>query len=175
MINLVFYVKSPAVKRGSFCFFSFSLLCFDVSKLRNNEMTRLRNNDELQSRRGLLVQQIAFGLDGGLTAGTCCADGLTVGGVSTVACHEDAGQLGAWGAVNLLQIANFVSVQPFLEDVGVGLVADGQEEAVNLDVYQLFVRFALALDSMTRCCITLEARRKGLRTMRYTFLASPDR
>ena len=95
-----------------------------------------------------MVQQVALSLDGSLAASSCGADGLTVGGVGTVACHKDAGQLGAWRAVNLLQIACLVSIQPFLEDIGIGLVADGEEETVNLDVYQFFIGLTLAFDKV---------------------------
>ena len=57
-------------------------------------------------------------------------------------------QFSTWRAVNLLQIAYFVCFKPLLEDIRVRLVADGQEETVNLDIYLLLVGFTFALDQM---------------------------
>ena len=68
-----------------------------------------------QLKVGLLVEQEPLSLDGSLTARTSGTDGLTVGRVSTVASYEDAWQLCAWGAVNLLQVAHLVGLQPLLE------------------------------------------------------------
>ena len=98
---------------------------------------------------GLLVQQETFGLDGSLTTRACGRDGLTIDWVGTVACDEDAWELGAWRAVNLLQIARLVSFQPFAEDIGIRLVADSKEESVNLDINLLFVGFAFTLDEVS--------------------------
>lgn len=93
-----------------------------------------------------MLQKEAFCFDGSLTACTCSADGLTIDWIGTVASNKDARQFGAWCAVNLFQVANLVSVQPLLEDICIGLVTNGQEETVNLDIYQLLIGFALALD-----------------------------
>ena len=92
-----------------------------------------------------MVQQIAFGLNGCLTACTSGADGLTIYWVGTVASNEYARNLGLGRTVNLLQVAHLVSIEPFLEDICVGLVTNSQEETVDGDIYHLLVSLTLAL------------------------------
>ena len=128
--------------------------------------------------------------DSSLTARAGCGDGLAIDRVGTVASNEDAWDFSFWGAFDLFQIANLIHVQPILKDLCVGLVSDGEEETIDSDIYHLLIGFSLAFyevgafyailavktncvvlkedfsRSLTRCCITCEARRKGLRTMR---------
>ena len=80
----------------------------------------------------LLSQEEALCLDGCLTTSTCGTDSLAIGGVGAVASHKHTGNLGFWCTINLLQIAHLVGIEPFLENIGIGLVANSQEEAINL-------------------------------------------
>ena len=75
----------------------------------HNSPTPLRQ-EGLGSCVNLFIQKEAFGFDGGLTAGACGSDGLTIGGVGTVACDEDAGELRTGCSVYLLQVTDFIGV-----------------------------------------------------------------
>ena len=83
--------------------------------------------------------EVAVGFDGGFAAGGSSHHGLAIVGVGTVACREDTRDVRA-GAVALhLDIALLIAVEIVGKEVGVGLVSDGEEEAVDLDMANLLL------------------------------------
>ena len=84
-----------------------------------------------------------FGIKRGLTAGSCAGDGLTVGMVFDVACRPYAFDIGGAdivaGAAFGFQVAGFIHIKLAFEDVGVGFVADGDENAFYSDFFSAAV------------------------------------
>ena len=92
--------------------------------------------------------EVSVCFDGGFAAGGSRYDGLSVVGVSTVACREDTRDVRA-GAVALhLDIALLIAVEIVGKEVGVGLVSDGEEEAVNLYMANLLLGCAFLIDEV---------------------------
>src|SRR5581483_1392384 len=89
-----------------------------------------------------LALQPAFDVDGGSTAIAGGCDGLAVAVIGDIASRENAGDVGH-GVLNRDDVAGLIHVNNALEESGVGLVADCQEDALRLQ-YSLFVRFQIA-------------------------------
>src|SRR5688500_16675517 len=85
------------------------------------------------SRSLPLLDEPALGLDGGHAAGAGRGDGLPVVAVLHIAAGEDALDVGARGARLRLEVAGLVRLQDALEELGVGRVADGDEEAGGVE------------------------------------------
>src|ERR1019366_2914986 len=79
--------------------------------------------------RGRLVLEPAFGVDGRHAARSGGGDGLAVAGVLDVAAGENALHVGVGGGAHRPQVAAVLHVELALEDGGVGLMADGHEQA----------------------------------------------
>ena len=94
-----------------------------------------------QSQPTLSVE-IALGLERGLASAAGGYDGLTVGGVGTVAGGKYALDIGAWRCAQGLDVPLLVHVYLSAELVGVGLVADGEEEAVDGQIVVTLIGFA---------------------------------
>ena len=97
----------------------------------------------LWMRRRLLKQE-TFGLDGGFATAGGGGDGLPVVRVGHVACGKYAGELRARRAVEGPDVTHFVRFEPRFKDVGIRLVADGEEETVDGDVHLFLVRLTKA-------------------------------
>jgi hypothetical protein len=80
--------------------------------------------------------EVAFGFDGGHAAGSGGGDGLAIGAVLDVTGVEDAFDVGAGAAVGD-DVAVRVKVNLTDEGGGIGDVADGDKEAVNVAVVGL--------------------------------------
>ena len=87
----------------------------------------------------LSVQEESFSLNGGLASRTGCRDCLTINGVSTITCHKHTRNLCFGRSIDLLQITHLVHIEPTLENVSVGLMANGKEESIDGNIYQFFV------------------------------------
>ena len=83
-----------------------------------------------------------------MATSTCSTDCLAVNGVGAVSGNKNTREFSARCTINLLQVAYLVGIEPLLEDVGIGLVADCKEESVDGNIYQLFVGFTLSLDQV---------------------------
>ena len=81
------------------------------------------------TRDRFLRFQPLFAVDGSHAAGACGGDRLAVEVVVHVAGHEDAGDAGPRAVVRF-DVARLVHLQLPFEDLGVGLVPDGDEQAV---------------------------------------------
>src|SRR5690606_2807135 len=97
---------------------------------------------------GLLLQviQVALGVERSLAAAAGAGDGLAVDVVLHVAGGEHAGNAGLGGIAVAAALGDQVAVLHFQlagEDVGVGLVADGDEHALEIDILSLAVADAL--------------------------------
>ena len=111
--------------------------------------------------------QIALGLESGLaTAGSGC-DGLAVVRVGHVACGKDAGQLGAWCAVDGLDVSHLVGLQVIFHEVAVRFMADGEEESVDGNVDHLLVGFALAFHQVSTLDTVLTKQSHGVVLKQY--------
>ena len=97
---------------------------------------------------GRSAVQETLGFHGCLASACCGADGLTVVRVGYVTGSEDSGNVGAWGGAVGLDVTLGIGLDGRLEQVAVGLVSYGQEEAVNGKVIALFVRLAKVADHM---------------------------
>ena len=84
-----------------------------------------------------------------LTSRTCGYDGLTVCGVGAVTGSEYAVNVGAGRTVLSLDVASLVTLNSRTEYVCVGLVTDGEEEAVDGDVVMFLVSLTLALNDVS--------------------------
>src|SRR4051812_7641294 len=71
----------------------------------------------------------ALGVDGGHAAGAGRGHRLAVGRIGGVACREDAGHAGLGGARGDLDVADVVGLELAPEELRVGVMADGDEEA----------------------------------------------
>ena len=92
---------------------------------------------------GKLFRQISFGLHCSLATTAGCDNGLTVIGVGAIAGGEHPLHARAWRVALGLDIAHAVHVELATEDVGIGLVANGKEEAIDRQVVFLLVGLAL--------------------------------
>src|SRR5580700_2798010 len=84
----------------------------------------------------VLFQEL-FGIEGGHAAGARGGNGLAVAMVLHIASDEHTGD-GGQGAVFGDEVAVGVHLQLALEDGGVGIVADGDEDAVHGDFADFF-------------------------------------
>ena len=91
----------------------------------------------------------ALCLKSSLTSRTCGYDGLAVCGVGTVTGSEYAVNVGAGRTVLSLDVASLATLNGRTEYVCVGLVTDGEEEAVDGDVVMLLVSLTLALNDVS--------------------------
>lgn len=84
-----------------------------------------------------------FGIQRGLAAGSCAGDGLTVGVVFDIACRPYAFDIGCAdivaGTAFGFQVAGFIHIELTFEDIGVGFVADGDENAFYSDFFSAAV------------------------------------
>ena len=69
--------------------------------------------------------------------------------VGTVAGGKHTGNIGAWCVALRLDVARLVQLQPLLENLGVRLMSDSQEETVDGQVVALFVCLAFSLDEVS--------------------------
>ena len=83
---------------------------------------------------GLERLQIALSLEGSLAACTSSHDGLAVGRVANVASGIDARDVGGLRLALRHDEAHLVEIDLTTEEVGVGMVADGEEEAIDREV-----------------------------------------
>ena len=91
----------------------------------------------------------AVGVDSGATAHAGRGNGLLIGRIGDVAGSEYAGNICGGAFAFGADESGFVEVDHALENFGVGLVADSEEEAVDLDVEFLFVGLAFVADEMS--------------------------
>ena len=103
---------------------------------------------------------VLIGFDGGFGAGTGSDDGLSVVGIGTVAGGEDAGEdlpfvichltfvIAPGAVVAGDDVAFGITGEEVLEEFRVRVVADGKEEAVDVDMAQLLIGLAFAVDEV---------------------------
>ena len=86
-----------------------------------------------------LAVEPAFGIKRGLATRSCAGDGLTVGMVFDVTCRPYAFDIGRADVVARtafgFQVAGFVHIELAFENIGVGFMADGDENAFDDDVF----------------------------------------
>ena len=100
--------------------------------------------------------QVALGFEGGLATTTGSDDGLAIDGIGAVASSEDAWQgfsrIGGRGyarrSVDGADVACLVDSHEWAEHIGVGLVANGEEEAVDGQVVAFLIGLAFAAHHM---------------------------
>ncbi len=108
---------------------------------------RKRSLDERPSDRDAALPEEALGVDGGHAAGAGGGDRLAVDVVGDVAAGEDARDLGGGRARLHLQVAGGVHVEQAPEQLGVRLVADGDEEAARRHLADRVVARVAQLDA----------------------------
>ena len=84
-------------------------------------------------------REVAFGFDGCFASAGSGCDGLTIERIGHVAGCKYARHTGAGCHAFGDDVAGFVGLDPWAEQVAVGLMTDGQEEAVdgNVEVFLL--------------------------------------
>ncbi len=96
----------------------------------------------------LVLREESLGVERGPASGSCGGDGLAVSRVGDVSGGEHAGDVCRCG-VGLRDDVSFgVELDLVVEEVGVGLVSDGEEESVDVDVEGLFLRGAQVSDEV---------------------------
>ena len=115
-------------------------------------------------------------------------------GIGYIPCSKYSGYLRTWTITIGNNIPHFIRVDIILEYIRIRFMTDSQEETVNRQIVTFFIRFTPAsykvyafyaiipiqtdintFNSTTRSCIIFDARKKGLRTIKYTLDASPAR
>lgn len=97
----------------------------------------------------IVLCEPALCLKGCLTSRTCGYDGLAVCGIGAVTGSEYAVNVGTGRTVLSLDVASLVTLNGRTEYVCVGLVTDGEEEAVDGDVVMFLVSLTLALNDVS--------------------------
>ena len=93
--------------------------------------------------------QESVGLDGSLGSRACGNNTLAVDWVGHIACCENTRNVGGGSTWHYFDEALLVEIYLPLEEVGVRLMSDSQEESVDADVKLLFVGFALVAHEMS--------------------------
>ena len=92
--------------------------------------------------------EVTLSFDSRLTARSCSRDGLTIERIGYVTSSEDARDAGAWRSSFGLDVADFIDFDIVREELGIGVMTDGEEEAVDGEVYTLFIGLTQTLDQM---------------------------
>ena len=92
--------------------------------------------------------EVTFRFDSCLTARGCSRDSLAIERIGYVASSEDPWDAGAWGSSFGLDVADFIDFDIVREELGIGVMTDGEEEAVDGEIYTLFVWLTETLDQM---------------------------
>jgi hypothetical protein len=92
--------------------------------------------------------EVTLCFDSRLTARSCRGDSLAIERVSYVARSEDPWDAGVWRSSFGLDVADFIDFDIVREEFGIGVMTDGEEEAVDGEIYTLFVWLTETLDQM---------------------------
>jgi len=95
----------------------------------------------LESGSSPFFSEIAFGIYRCTASGASCSNSLAVGGICHITTCKDTLHVGFGGGSLSYDIAHLVERNVIPEDLGIGLVADGQEEPIHGDVIPLFIGF----------------------------------
>ena len=97
-------------------------MCFEVSRLLE-----------------AVLAEVALSFDGSLTARSSSCHGLAVEGIGDVASGIDPRDTSARRSAFGLDVADLIDVDILSEEFGVGVVTDGEEEAIDREIYTLFI------------------------------------
>lgn len=83
--------------------------------------------------------QEAFGIQSRLTAASGGGNGLLITWIGNIARRKDTRHIGCGRIALRLNVAEFVQFNLALEDLGIGLMADSEEETVDIDIETLLL------------------------------------